>query len=1371
MRQGKPTKAYRRWTNSSRKPLQAKQQRLYAPLAIALVSLLIVNPAVAQNITPRISEITTSNNSILMTATEKGTAFAELLISKGSNASYVLTKSNILVDTLNVFAGGRLLRLNQDYWFDTASSAVYLQVKLSRYETISVDYRYLEKAPANAAPSFLPNLRLNLNSTTQMGLTFGSAANNGTGLNISTYGLSLNSMFGAQNSSSYKSLMFFSNTSDSDNMVLKLNPNEKAENKEEKGAGQLILQGANYKTGNVSVRGGYQDVGTNFNGFKTLRANYANDTEMLKEITQLESERGIRRTNFGIGVSTGGKKRPDQGLQLDMNQIQDGSGSINRQSMGFTAQNFLVSYNTRSVSNDFQKFAGLRDSDKAQLTAEKGMKTSSLGFGYNFGLGGKAHKMGGLDFTDWSAGDDKGGIRRMATSLTAGSLGLSYTNRASDTSFSRMKDLAIADKNALLLDIYHQFDSAYKAELVTDVDRAQLVNEVGISRNALNAAVGLGKGGGLQLSQLSLEDGSLKSPGKGLERDNIALNTKKIGVSYTRQNVGSSFSKIASLTDMERGFLALDMLRGFNPNGTLGMVTPIDKAQMSKSAGLNRNVLRLDATPGKESQLSLSQIGVTDNPSSTGTAAPTAGLSRTKADFQARNFKFSLLKRKTDSAFHRLADLTDIEKTFLALDVRRLYDPAATPEQVTPKEREQVAREVGIDRNAMQASVQLGKGGKGGTFTLNQFSIASQMTPTPSSATTANLHREVWNYNDKKVKLSLLSQSIDANFLRLPELSDLERLNLGNERGLRRQQLLLTWLANKTTQIGFQSLSIGSTADALLNSLSGAQGTQSSSSLMSLNRKKLTVDTKGMNLAVGVSDTSKSFSRGADLAIPDPEKPAIEMERGFKKYDYGLKFSPFKTLNIDTSELWTTNPEDALGRTTYRHNLEFSPNKKLAVLFKANGDVATAGGSRNGMETSFFSLNQILNKRYTFSWTKDQNATLSNDVATQGARTDLFTLATPDTAKNPLKLQRKRVEFFDGKYENSSIVNAKFKPAKNFSFGLSLENIERGEQGSELADGVDFEWQATKKFAIIAGISHRDAQNPDLKDDHGQGDVKVYTLGMKGEPIKDVTLSASFNEVHQVTTNVKDVADISLSNAKPIKFGPLQDFVITARYAALNDQRKMMNETMTGKASWKLWKNEFMLDYGGNIDKTGETIARTYFFSTDPNPNRSFKGSFYYKVRTMLDGQEKMIRRFSAAARLSKNTSFNYLFGTLQEDERLNVLPILTTDIALKHSIHKDLVFDLFYRLSDNAATKIMTRSLGVGFEGQLNKANKLALTFSAEGNRWPDRFDNSNHFRLSLEHSLSANRFFSLAADIRSHDAANVPDEVMATADLRIRF
>lgn len=304
----------------------------------------------------------------------------------------------------------------------------------------------------------------------------------------------------------------------------------------------------------------------------------------------------------------------------------------------------------------------------------------------------------------------------------------------------------------------------------------------------------------------------------------------------------------------------------------------------------------------------------------------------------------------------------------------------------------------------------------------------------------------------------------------------------------------------------------------------------------------------------------------------------------------------------------------------------------------------------------------------------------------------------------------------------------------------------------------------TGLFLLITALSAAPVPAQDFSN-------TTITLGMQGEPTKNVTLSAKFDEVHQIGKNVKDVADISLSNTKPVNLGIFQELTITARYAALNDKQKLQNETMTGRAAFKIWKNEFVLDYGGYVKPDGSTITRLYQFTTDPNPKKWFKGSFLYKSRTLLDGTEHHIRRFTADARLSKRTSFTYTYGTLLEDERANIVPVTSLDLNLKHNFRPGMDFHFFYRLSENAATKIMTRSLGFGLEGQIDKLSKFGVAFSADGNDWPDRFDRSNHFRISYERFIRADHYFNLSADFRSHDAPGQADEIQATLDFRFKF
>lgn len=1303
--------------------------------------------------------------------TEKGLPFAEILIGKGSNGTYVLTKNNVIADTLSVYANGRLLVLNKDYWLDPNSSTLYVPLAVSRNDSISVNYRYVE-GPQKKAQGFMPGLWLNLGANTQLGFAFGGAQSNGLGLNTSTYGLSLGSKFGTAQRSNLKSMVYFSNTVLSDNLRLNLDPNDTKKSTEKTGVGALILQDVNLHSGNVKFRANYQDVSEKFNGFQTLRSNFAGDKSALEELTQLEAEKGVKRFNFGLGIATGGKKAPTQGLQFDMNSLQDGSGSIDMKSAQYASANLGVNWFTRDISKTYQKFDGLREADKALWKQQVGMSSSGLSVDYRFGLAGKNHPKGSFGFASNQFGDGTGALNRSAWNYSAGNLGFSMTKRASDAAFTRIKDLGVGEKNMLLLDIYRQFDPTLKQEALTDVDRAQLAGEAGISRDTLQTSIGLGKQSDFQVGQLSLNDTSQKE-NASFKRENLALRTKVFQFMNTHQRAGTNFNRLGNLTDTERGYLVLDILRGYNPQGTLGMVTPNDRILMGKSAGLERNTFRLDAPLVKGTGFAISQIDVKDTAASA-SGTPT-GIHRTMTSIQTKSLDFSFLSRRTALGFTRTNDLTDVEKGYLALDIRKIYDPMATLEQVTPKEREQVAREVGVTRTGIQTTARLGKTKNPSLLTITNSTLHTDMAGSDKTISTSKAQREAWRYSSKKLNISFLNQSIDSNFLRLSELSDLEKTYLGNERGLQKQNLIASWIVNKRTTVGLQHFSVASTQESLLKAFDGAKPEDRAEIArkirMGLSRTGLTIDNKGIMLAFNLSNTSKNFARSSDLAMTDPEKAAVELARGFRGFDFALKGNLFKGLMLNLFDNQASNSEDGLHRGIEKNEIAYTPNKRTTFNYRSSGDMVTADGKRNGQGTSFASLTQILSKNLSFNWTRDANDTYSKGDAVLGNKVNQYTLGTAETAPNAIKLVRKETDFFDGKYEDSTLINVKTKPTKTFSIGFTRQDTDRGEQGTEAFDALDFQWQVGKKVSILAGLSDKNVVDPAQKDDKGQGDIKTYTLGIQGEPLRHMTLTAKFDEVHNITQNVKDVADISLSNTKPLSVGPLKDFVLTARYAALNDQRRMMNEVMTGKASWKLWKNEFLLDYGGNIDKTGNTISRTFSFATDPNPKHWYRGSFYYKVRTLLDGHEFTIRRFTSEAKLSKRTSLSYLYGMLQEDERLQILPITTADVALKHNFRKGTDFIFFYRLSDNTATKIMTRSLGFGFEGQLDKSHKLSVSFSADGNNWPDRFDRSNHFRIGYEWNLNANRFFNLSADIKSHDAPNVPDEVMATLDFRFRF
>lgn len=1217
------------------------------------------------------------------TGTTVGHACSELLRGTGSRLGYALSHGNILTDTVSLRVNGTLLKPGVDYYLDPDSGALYFAATVRPSDSISAYYRYEDGAGTQRSSLGMPGLQLNFGGSTSLGLNFGTSLGDGT--STSLYGFNLNSKFGGGGLSTYQGLAYFSNTTATTNLKLDgTKPGAKATGQPAPapaGVDHLITQSLNAQSGLLRAHADFQDVGKNFSGFTALKASAANDKTMLARLTQLEGEKGIQRVGFGFGLGLSPKSKTPDGLTFDLSQIHDDKGSISRQSLGFLSQNLHFNYASRTVSEKFAQFKGLQEADKAQWEHEKGMQTSSLGFGLNFGSSKKGAAPGTLDFASQSFGDKTGGLSRESLGFNLGSISVQRLDRKADKGFKRLNDLSDADKTTLALDLYRQYDPAAKPEQVTAADKAQVSKEAGFSRDSLRLSSTLGKTGGFAISQLRLSDAAkdTKSQSTGLQRDSLNLNTGAFSLDYTR--------------------------------------------------------------------------------------------------------------RKTDKDFTRIADLADIEKTALALDIRRQFDSAATAAQVVQKDRDQVGKEAGLSRDFLNARMLLGKAGKSGFLTFNHMDL-TQLDGGTAKTSLGALHRYQFGFTGKTVQFTLLDQTISNHFSRLTDLSDVERAQFGNEHGLARHQFGLAWQLNKLTKLNLSGLQVGAVEDAIKDALTAAQQDALSQKVAAraasagLSREHLGFETKNISLAANFANTDKDFSRSADLAMTDADKRTVEQERGYKRTDYTAHFTAIKGLTFDGTLFSANDAVDKLIHDTHKFNLQYAINKMTGLSYTDDSDIATTNGQRNGLEHSQLTFNEGFNKGYLINLLHDQSATFANNIVTQGVTTDSLHFETPKTKLNGLSFDEKRLTYTDNRYENTTNLNVHVKPSSQLTFSYSRSEIDRGVDGtpteatttptttaaatglppSEATDTFDLQFQANKQFAIVAGLSQRDTT--DSKD------ADTVKFGLQGQPTKNFTVAATFNEIHDNAKNTKDVADFAISNAKPFSLGFVKDITFTARYASLNDQRKMQNETMTGRAAWKILKNEFVLDYSGITKPDGtSTVNRLYQFTTDPNPKKWFHGGFLYKVRTMPTGEDKLIRRFTADWRFAKATNFVYTYGTLPEDDKGNLTPLTTADVAFKHAWRSTLTSQVFYRLSDNQATKVATSSFGFGVDTVLSKTVKFGIAYSKDINGQAGKFDHSDHLHISLDHQISSDRFLTVSAEIRSHDTHNLQDEIQTNLDFRSNF
>ncbi|MDE2127746.1 MAG: hypothetical protein KGJ62_14285 [Armatimonadetes bacterium] len=1247
------------------------------PISIGLCALACTRAAVAQN------ELGSFGSPAMVTpapttqvdsaAGPVGIAAHEILGGNGTRAGYNLSHGNVLPQSVVMFGPSGVMQPNRDYWLDAPSGSIFFASSLSNGDNVTVTYRYLDAKDVPNSGTQAPGIQLSFGSAAHVGLFYGSSSNAASGLSTSTYGLSLNNTIGGSLAGTWSGLLYFANSSRSNNLALNLNgsaPAAPVTGPTKAGLDHLIVQSLNLSKGRWLIKGLYQDVGSQFGGFEALRAANAGNAAAVQQLTQLQSETGIKRTGLTLGYSLGAKPGLQDGISLGFNTINDGKGSILQQTAALQTGAMHLNYNSQQIGDQFTRFAGLSDANKADLQKAHGLWSRSLGIGFTLNgahaKGKPPSAPGALDMNSQSFGDKDGSLQEQSVSLNQHALQFNWMHRSTDAAFNRLGDLSDAQKGALALDVFHAYDPQAMLQQVTPGDRNAIAAEAGMARNALMAGLALGKSDAFSFSDVSL------------------------------------------------------------------------------------------ATVAK---------GTT----------PAAGFDRQQIRFSSPLLSLDLTGRRVDPLFTGAAALTDIDKRYLALDILRQFNPDAPAAQVTPVMMQQAAQQTGFERSAMSAAMNLGSNKNPSSLTVNTFRIAdiSQQAVAPGTASTSTgspaIQRSALAFTNRALSVNWMSQSISNAFDRIGTLTDVEKAQFGNEYGLSRNQLDVIWQLNKLTKLTFHSLHYGFTRDAAAAAVAAAlkagADARSVSAIMAaqLDRQSFNIAGKNLNFTWDTGAVAKTFDRACDLALAPADKTLALAELGFQRTDWAGHWVALKGLTLDGTGYNAADTPDQLLHNKFHQAASYIANKTMSLAYTADGDVASAAGQRNGTVSSLFSLVKSFSKGLSLSLSQNNLTTVVNSAPTlQSSELHLESL---QTQPNSFQFDQKNVVLPGGQFQDSVDVNVHAKPTRLFSFSLGHSELTADAQNpSYSTNSVGIQWQATKQFAVVAGLAGTTATNK-LNSD-------TVSVGLQGQPVQNITLAAKFDEAHNNAVNTKDTADIALSNGKPFNWGPVHGLTFTARYASLNDQRKLQNETMTGRAAWTVFNNQFLLDYSGvTLPSGSSTIERTYQFVTDSNPKRWLHGSFMYKDRTLIDGKEVLVRKFAADARIDRKTQFTYSFGTMPEDAKGNITPETTADLALHRTLTRFLTGQWFYKYDNNLATKIYTRSFGLGLTGKLDSVTTLDFAYSVDGNGFNTLFDHSDHFHLGFNRQVDANHTLGISAEIRTHDQMGLIGALQCNLDFHTIF
>ena len=1261
------------------------------------------------------------SNAAPSVAASPGVGALETLRGNGGRTGYTLQHNAIVANSLSVYVGGKRLKLNEDYWLDAGSGGLYFAIPLRTSDSISVAYRYLEGEAAQAQTRSATGLQLNLGDTTHLNLLYGLNAHQENGTNLAMNGLRLDSLFGASGKSRYSGVAYLSDLRPSANTSASWRDLFNATGAT-KSALAPALPASSFGSGHALA----QSLALQSGGLR-VSADFQDVSKQFAGFADLKKG------------ATGDKAALDQLTQMEKQK------GLQRLGFGLgLSANHAGKPTTDGVTLEWDQIQ-----DKTANDAKKHLPATALtGFGGAQSRDAKNPNTKTADgkMAEAVVPDSLPASRRQSLGLQSGGLGFNLTRRSTDSAFKRLGDLSDADKNTLALEIRRQFDPNAKVEQVTQADRDQIVREAGLSRQALTGRFQLGKterAGVFTFGQFSLDaeaseeekkkrkaeeekgrKGEKETQGKDssftLHPSSFAdaLNPQP-ATGINRQTLG--FTN----THLQFSLLSQTILSSFK---RIGDLSDVEKAQFGKETGLKRDQMALQWQADKTTKFGFETLRIAGSKEAIATT-----LAKTTADIQDAQAK---------------------------ADAKARADAAANP----------TAAPTGTAEDKASKEAAAGKAIKDARKTAE-----------------AGTERQTIRLDLKGFKYSSTEARTDKAFARAADLAlpDADKQQIEKERGFTRKDSTLHFDAIKGLTLDQYNYHAENTLDKLTHDIS---------------RQSIAyAPFKNLSLSY-VADHDATFA-------PDP----AEVSKN------GLV--PAGTVAGSANVANSSAPADP-------NAPDVNPNRK-----------------RTGTTHSLFALKGQLARGFGLDLQRDETKIEDKDKTKQITVAQTLNLGMPKDKKGfSLAYSDKRIDYqdknydkLDAKHDYTTEFNIHAKPTSTLTFQYGQKLIDRRlDNGDTLAenkldgevktDSLELDWQAAKNFDIILSSSQTDAPDaPRLAADKlavtqkldaaekqatdgvaqiesgkpfdPKANVKkpavfavplltdssTVSIGVKSEPAKNISLAAKFDEIHEEGRNTKETTDFSIGNAKPIKIGVLQDVTVKAGYASLNDKSLLQNETMTGHAEWKMWKHEFLLDYGGFSKLEGlsltETVARTYSFKTDPDPKRWFHGGYYYKVRTLADGKEKHIRRFTADALLAKSAHFTYTYGTLPEDDKGIVQPLETMNLALSHTLRPKTNLSVFYRLNNQEDKGIWTRGLGFSLDGQLGSKTKWNWEMGREASGYYGIYrDHAEHLRMGLDQQLNSDNFLSFSAEYRLHDGKDGDgnkqrDEVRATLDFSRKF
>ncbi len=678
--------------------------------------------------------------------------------------------------------------------------------------------------------------------------------------------------------------------------------------------------------------------------------------------------------------------------------------------------------------------------------------------------------------------------------------------------------------------------------------------------------------------------------------------------------------------------------------------------------------------------------------------------------FNVRTLSFSMGKASfsydsygADSSFKRMADLSPEDKTNYALAIHRQFNPNADIKQITDADRAEIAKMAGIDRTSLRLSFETGKDSN---LALQSFSINDGA---------GSIDRRLITFNSKNAHFYYMSQEIDKSFSGMRIFAAIERSNFGNEVGMNRVNF----------GGGFKSGDI--TAQFASSQVDDGKA--------SITRRSVSLAGKSFNIRANFTNIDPNFTRISDLS--DPDRAALEMDRGFHKTDISGSFKIGNQITLDAFYMTASNPTAKIDRNQLRTNLVYTAKNDMKfVWFRDVYEVTRQQGFNPSYSRQFFSIQRRFNALGFLSFSQDvcEKKLIDGSDVCAVVQTRHY-----DNGKNGrlnIAYDYKGQDFGDGRFDNLTDYVVEYKASKNLSVKTSFHEVDRGNEPSETVRTNSIQWELKKELNFSADIIDRETNN--------NNDGNITRLSLSG-PIAD-------------------------------RFGPLSNVKLSALYYSENKNGQAIKGNEAIKIEATLLKGYFTAEYAGVTTTPHSSLATTGFsFVSDRDEKKPIHFNVAYKTREIAPGKQVLIRAYGIDAKINKNTSLTYVLESNKERPDGILDPVGLEELKIKSKLGKQIDFIGGFKKQQDYARHLGSYLMDVGLSGKMNNGATFELGFGINRSMNIGEEYSGNTFRIKYDHKVNENHYLLLQAQFTKWQGKITPghfgDDVLIRIDFKRVF